>query len=306
MPLSRQCMANFYLMLSIAAFIAPKNHTLQQSYLDLQKSQQLWFDRANRILKSITAQEEENTSLLEQVVCSALQAQRSLLLGNIEPCWYAIGQAIRKGVTIHLFHHATCVFLDQEVWRCSQISSLASFLVHTDRWICFNRDRPFGIASQYVRLFGHESMSTTPGARILHTLEACHDLQQYFQEDSPLEVVSFDRGQRLFKTIQTDFVASLAYYGLPRDLLSSRKEAPLSDLLPLSLDSAATASITQLIAAFLYIQCFIGLHFLEDNHAPMYLQEWSIEAADSLVRLIPILWVFGVASPMLYWMLCAD
>lgn len=293
MYISKRWAANFFLIWSIAAIIMPKHHELRQLCYPgyFEKNGPLWYQQACEAMQNIKptpdSEVEEEEEAVQEVVFHALQAQRSLLLGDSDSCWNFIGQAIRKGVNAHMFKHEHCSSYKVSK-RCRSQSALAQFIVHTDRWMCFNRRLPFGIASQYIRLIN--GPTATSEARILRDLEACHDYRLHYSKlcnDNP--DTKYVVGQRLLDLIQADLVQSLAELNAPKDLLSKRKDVPLNDLLPSSMDSAARASVVQLMASYLYIQCFFGLDFMHDEHAPKALQRRCIDTADSLLRTIPVL-----------------
>lgn len=280
MAVSQRWLANFFMILSIAAITVPQHHDLRATYLDFRKSQQLWSEQACKLLDGTTAGAEppSESEMLKEVTFRALEALRSLLLGDMEACWEAIGRSIRKGVTIHLFDHSECTPATRE--ECARRSALARMILVTDRWMCFNRNRPFGIASHYVSLHGRET--TTLDVRILRALEACHDFNTASTRLSLAD--RSERGLRLLQLIDTEFVGCLSDLRVDLNLT---KGVPVGIFT--SLDSSAVGQVASLVSSFLYMQCVFGMRFIGQNAAPYALRRCSIEGADSLIKTVPVL-----------------
>lgn len=277
--MSQLWVANFFMILSIAAITVPQHHDLRATYLDFRKSQQLWFEQACKLLDGAAAGAEppSESEMLNEVTFRALEALRSLLLGDMEACWEAIGRSIRKGVTIHLFDHSECTPATRE--ECARRSALARMILVTDRWMCFNRDRPFGIASHYVSLHGRD---ITPDVRILRALEACHDFNIASARLSLAD--RSERGLRLLQLIDTEFVGCLSDLRVDTTLTKGVSVGIFT-----SLESGAIGQVASLVASFLYMQCVFGMRFIGQNAAPYALRRCSIEGADSLIKTVPVL-----------------
>lgn len=269
--------ANYFLILSLAAAEVPSRHDLRDTYLDLAKSRQLWLDYA---LSLRASSRRRGTATIEEIRFEALHAISCAALEDLEECWEATGRALRKGAAVDLFRPACAPESQFSDPRCQL---LAWKILHMDRWMALNQMRPLGVPPAAVRLtFPSPS---TPMMLQLHTLDACHTYLHRFDLFSNQE--RYAEGEALLAVLSEQARQSLAAIGANPALSEGFEHgSSYSHLEPRRL-----LRIISIATSFLYMRCIVGMRFLRDTAASFTLRNASLVAAEAFLTVVPPLCV---------------